>query len=48
MLPVETLANIFFISHILLLFQLPKSSRNKFQNVRKSENNSYIALTTVR
>ena len=48
MLPRAILANIFLISHILLLFHSLKGSSNKLQNMRNSENISYIALGTVR
>ena len=43
MLPRTILANIFVVSHILLLFYY-----NELQNIRNLENISHIALGTVR
>ena len=42
------LADIFLVSHTLLLFRSPKGSWNKFLNIRNSEIISHIALGTVR
>ena len=47
-MPRAILANVLFVSHILLLFHLPKDSQNKLQNMRNLENISHIALGTVR
>ena len=42
------IGNIFLVYHILLLFQPPKGSWNKLQNMSNSENISHIKLGTQR
>ena len=41
------IVNVFLVSHILLLFDSPKGSWKKLQNMRNSENISHVVLNAV-